>query len=346
MWFSSRPQLTYNRIFNFAVGVRGGGKTFNTLREAVETAIKGKGEFVYLRRSQVDIDDSCAGRKGQGDLFSPFLKEGYFKDAELSIKRAKGGSYNFYAGENVIGYGMALSTARRSTPRPNVRLIIFDEFLIDDSRSSHHRYLPGEVNQLYHFIETIARGRDVPVFFLGNAFSMVNPYFLDLGIRINEPESNKIYKGKFWTVVFWKDEAFLTNRRKTQFFQATSGTEFSAHSFDNSFYLDRKDFLRQKSNDAEHQFSLVYRGSVYGVWVDWDKGCYYISTKGAATEKEKTISLTLEDNQPNNINIRRYRNMPFMKAFRMAIDQNMVYYDKQETYNLMSEAVYLLKTIT
>src|SRR5690606_28080000 len=127
-----------------------------------------------------------------------------------------------------------------------------------------------------------------------------------LNIRINNPEDNKIYKGKNWTVVFWKDEEFIAAREKTQFYQATKGTKFSEHAFGNSFYLDRKDFIKKRSKDSEHQFSMVYLGKTYGVWVDWDKGEYYVSTKGANTSRDRTIAMSLEDNKPNNVNIRRY----------------------------------------
>ena len=228
-----------------------------------------------------------------------------------------------------------------------MKLIIFDEFLIDDS-IGHDRYLNSgkEMFLFNNFYETIARGRDIPTIFLGNAFSMVNPYFIELGIRIPHITNNKIYKGKAWTVLFWKDEDFLAEREKTQFYQATKDTSFNKHAFGNTFYLDKKDFIRKRDKDSVHQFSLVYLGTTYGVWVNWEKGIYYVSTKGANTTREKTISMSLEDNKPNNVSIRRYRNMPFMKAFRMAVDNNSVFFDTQQSYNMMNEIVYLLKTIT
>ena len=346
MWYTPNQQLTYNRIFNFVVGVRGGGKTFNTLRHAIRRFEKTGEQFIYLRRRAVDLDDACHRKEG-GDLFSDIRHKGYFKDAELKVVADKSGGYNFYYNDKVMGYGKALSTARRSTSLPLVKLIIFDEFLIDDS-IGHDRYL-NSGNEMFlfnNFYETIARGRDIPCIFLGNAFSMVNPYFIELGIRIDKPENNKIYKGKFWTVLFWKDEEYLAEREKTQFFQATANTSFSEHAFSNKFYLDRKDFVKRRSKDSEHQFSLVYLGTTYGVWVDWEKGEYYVSTKGANTTREKTISMSLADNKPNNVSIRRYRNMPFMRAFRMAIDNNSVFFDSLETYNKMNEVTYLLKTIT
>jgi hypothetical protein len=354
MWYTSTTQLTYNRIFNFAVGVRGGGKTFNSLRECIEKHLKEKKagrewEFIYLRRRVVDLDDACAGSKGSGDLFADIRAKGFFADHELKVVSDKSGGYNFYCDGVIMGYGKALSTAasRRSTSKPNVKRMLFDEFLIDDTQSNMKYLNSGDEFFLFNnFYETIARGRDIPVLFIGNAFSMVNPYFIALNIRIQNIENNKIYKGKTWTVLFWRDEDFIAEREKTQHFQATAGTKFSEHAFGNTFYLDRKDFIKKRPKDSEHQFSLVYLGKTYGVWVDWIKGEYFVSSKGANTSRDKTISMSLADNKPNNVSIRRYRNMPFIKAFRMAADNNSIFYDSQEAYNSMNEVIYLLKTIT
>jgi hypothetical protein len=354
MWYSSLPQLTYNRIFHFAVGVRGGGKTFNSLRECIEKYLKEakagrEWEFIYLRRRVVDLDDACAGSKGSGDLFADIRAKGYFQAHELKVVSDKSGGYNFYCDGKIMGYGKALSTAasRRSTSKPNVKRILFDEFLIDDTQSNMKYLNSGEEFFLFsNFYETIARGRDIPVLFIGNAFSMVNPYFIALNIRIQNIENNKIYKGKSWTVVFWRDAEFIAEREQTQFYQATAGTKFSEHAFGNTFYLDRKDFIKKRPADSEHQFSLVYLGKTYGVWVDWERGEYYVSSKGANTSRDKTISMSLADNKPNNVSIRRYRNMPFIRAFRMAADNNSIFYDSQEAYNSMNEVIYLLKTIT
>lgn len=348
MWYTPNGQLTYNRIFNFVVGVRGGGKTFNTIKHGIKRFKKKGEQFVYLRRRQVDLDDACSGKKGGGDLFSDIRHKGYFEEDELKVVADKSGGFIFYCNDEVMGYGKALSTARRSASLPYVELIIFDEFLIDDKGATHEKYLNhgDEMFVFNNFYETIARGRDIPVFFIGNAFSMVNPYFLELGIRIPEVKENKVYKGKVWTVVFWKDKEFIEERSNTQFYQATKNTKFSQHAYGNTFYLDRKDFLKKRPHDTEHQFSIEYLGEKYGVWVDWKEGKYYVSKKGANAPAYKTISFSLDDNSPNNVSIRRYRNMPFMKAFRMASDNNNVFFDTQESFNKLNEVVYLLKTIT
>lgn len=354
-WFDPRPQSRYNRPYNFVVGVRGGGKSVNTLVWRIAKFIKDGSQFIYLRRRQADLDDACRGTKDTDDLFADIAKVNDFPqfgikidDHELDIKSSKKGGYTFYVDGKVAGYGMALSTSKRSSSKPKVNYIIYDEFLIDPTVSAHVKYLNhgDEMFVFDHFYETVARGRDIPVMFIGNAFSMANPFFIEFDIRINKPKQNHIYSNQYYTVYFLRNEEFLADREKSVVFQARKGSKFHQNAFDNSFYLDRPEFVKKRSQDSEHVFSLVYLGKTYGVWADWDKGRYYVSTKGANTSKDRTISMSLADNKPNNINIRRYRNTPAIRAFRIACDNNCVYYDTQQTFNMMNEAVYLLKTIT
>lgn len=343
MWYTPDRQMTYNRLFNFVIGVRGGGKTFNSLAKGISKFLKDGSEFIYLRRSVVELDNACVGDKN-GDLFAYIRHEGLFEDHELKVTKDKSGGYIFYCDGKVMGYGQALSVNRRSISTPNVNLILFDEFLIDPN-ANYKRYLKNEPFEFNNFYETVARGRDIPVFFIGNAFSMVNPYFTHYNIRFDPHPDKDIYAGKFWTCVLWKDEKFLATRANTQFYQMTAGTTFHDHAYGNTFYLDTTDFIKKRSKNSEHQFSFVYLDKTYGVWADWNKGNYYISTKGANTSKQKTISLSLADNKPNNMNLRRYRNIPAIKAFRMAVDSNDVFYDNMNTYHSMKEVVYLLKTV-
>lgn len=351
LWYSPQPQLTFNRIYNFVIGVRGGGKTFNCLKQGIRSFKKSGKQFIYLRRHQTQLDDACSGKGKQGDLFAYIRHEDEFPNDDIKVVKEKGGGYVFMLNGEVMGYGKALSTSmsRKSLAMPNVKLIIFDEFVIDAKAGSHERYLgggEGEVFLFHNFYETVTRGNDVQVFFVGNAFSMVNPYFIDLKIRIQSPENNKVYKGKFWTVVIWKSEEFIEQRAQTQFYQATKGTKFHEHAFNNSFYLDSNEFIKKRPHHTEHFFSIAYQNKLYGVWVDWDEGLFFISTKGGKTTKEKTISMSLSDNSPNNVNIRRYRNLPAIVNFRKAVDSNRVYYDSLQSFNALSEIIYLFKTTT
>ena len=335
MWFSPRTALTFNCVSNFIVGDRGGGKSFNTLDFVISRYLKTGEEFIYLRRQQAELDET------KPTLFDWLKKEGKYPDHSLYVK---GGQ--MYCDDKVMGYMVALSTSmkKKSVSYANVKWIIFEEFMVDGVTSRYLGHGDQEVTLFNNFYESVDRGQDrTRVFFIGNAFSMANIYFTHYKIRIQN--FDKIYH-RFGNilVVMWRDEAYREARQKTKFYQLNQGTAFNQHAFESKFILDSDHFIKSKTPQAEFNFALCYLGKTYGVWADWDKGVYYVSTKTASLNAQNTISLSMEDNRPNNMNIRRCRSMPFMLRFRRAVDENMVYYDSLETYALLNEAIYLLKT--
>ena len=74
----------------------------------------------------------------------------------------------FTIDEKICGYGITLSTAQqfKSSNFPNVKYIIFDEFILEDGQG---HYLKNEVDIFLGLIESIARLRDVKVILLGNS---------------------------------------------------------------------------------------------------------------------------------------------------------------------------------
>ncbi len=329
--------LTYNCLFNFIVGDRGGGKSFGTLEFCIKQYLKSGKEFIYLRRYETELEQSLP------TLFDALIKEGKFEGYDLYVKGSR-----LYCNGETMGYAIALSTSmkRKSINYSNVHYIIFEEFMVDGVTSRYLGSGDKEVAVFENLYETVDRLRDqTRVFFLANAFSMVNIYFVRYRIRLHQPY--KTYN-KFGPIMvcIWQDESYREAKKKTQFYDIVKGTDFAKHAYENEFYMDSEHFIKKKTSSAEFHFGLVYMKKIYGVWVDWDKGIYYVSRKTGPINQSNTISMTLEDNRPNNVNIRRVRNLPFMQRFRKAVDENMVYYDDLETYALLNEVIYLLKTIT
>lgn len=336
-WFSPNTALTYNALFNFIVGDRGGGKSFGTLEYCVRQFEKYGKEFIYLRRYKEELDDSLP------KLFLSLNTVGKFPEHSL-YARGK----TLYYDNRVMGYAVALSTStkRKSNNYDNVEYIIFEEFMVDGISS---RYLGSgnkEVAIFENFYETVDRLRDkTRVFFLANAFSMVNIYFMEYKIRLKPPYKtyNKIDN---MMICIWQDQSYRDAKSKTRFYQIVKGSEYAEHAYGNKFYLDNEHFIKKKTSESTFHFAIVYYGKTYGVWVDWNQGNYYVTNKTGPLNAINTISLSLEDNRPNNINIRRVRTMPFILQFRKSVDENNVYYDNLETWGMLNEVVYLLRTIT
>lgn len=324
------------------VGDRGGGKTFGTLNFVINRFLKHGEQFIYLRRTVEELKDSVP------TLFADLQAHGYYNNHDL--KSTKKG---LYCDGKLMGLPKALSTSlsRKSIALPKVKWIVFEEFMVD---GRHSRYLGSGQDEVFifqNFYETVARmkdleGDEVRVIFLSNAFSTVNIYFQEYRVKLPvAPPYKRYYTFGDVAVCIWQEESYRDVKRHSRWHKINQGSDFNKHAYDNQFYLDTDKFIKEKTKQAEYHFSLVFQGKTYSVWVEWDKGSYYISTKGGNATPKSTVSLTLEDNSPNNIGIRRVRNLPFMNVFRKAVDENSVYYDKLSTYHNLKEAVYLLNTI-
>lgn len=134
------------------------GKTYGITKFVTNQFINKKEEFAYIRRYKSDLKQSVP------TFFSVINKNNEFKDHILYSKNNK-----FYCDDQCFGHSMCLSTAQdlKSSNFDNVKTIVFDEFIIDEGQKKY--YLKNEVFVFLNLVETIARMRDIRVFFLANA---------------------------------------------------------------------------------------------------------------------------------------------------------------------------------
>ena len=246
MWYSANRLLTLNCLFNFVISNRGGGKTYDFKTRAIKHFIKNGSQFIYLRRYKSEL-------KTIHTFFNDIIANNEFKEHELKVK-----DNTFYCDGKICGYAIALSTALtlKSTSFPLVDLIGYDEFIIDKGVI---RYLPNEVTAFLEMYETIARKRDnVRVIFMGNAISIINPYFLYWNIQ---PDMNKRFNryGHIAVEIF-KDEKFIEEKKQTKFGQIIDGTDYGSYAIENTFINDNETLSKNeqvKANFNAQYFSMV-----------------------------------------------------------------------------------------
>ena len=141
---------------------------------------------------------------------------------------------------------MTLATSQdlKSTNFSKVTTIIFDEFLIEPGQKKY--YLKDEVFVLLNLIETIARMRDVHVYLLANATSIVNPYFLYFDIHLPYNSDIKTYKDNLILVQYLKNEEYREAKKNSKFGKLISGTSFENYAVDNQFISDNANFIAKK----------------------------------------------------------------------------------------------------
>lgn len=328
IYFNYDRVISYNAFLNFLIGSRGVGKTFGASEFVVKEFIKKGYEFVYLRRYKTDLF------KDFKKFFSSLIKEGKFPDHKLETQGS-----NYMIDDKVAGYGLTLSTAHqlKGSNFPNVKYIIFDEFLIESGQS---HYLKNEVDIFLGLIESVARMRDVKIFCLGNATSLVNPYFLYFNLSIPYNNDVKLFKDGLILIQFIRNEKFIEAKKKTKFGRIVQGTSYEDYAINNHFTDSNKDFIEKKTAHARFQFAFIYMNLYFGVWIDYENGKVYISKD--FVNNGLVFATTTDDHKPNTLFYSMAKQYSCWTTFVHAFKSGNVYFENEKIKNISMD---ILKNI-
>lgn len=187
-YYSLKQIKKKKAVYNVIFGERSNGKTYAVLREGLEQYINNGGQLAIIRRWKEDI----TGKRASG-IFNAINENGVV--IELTNGEFKGVCYyngkfflcNYdesgkpiYNDDDCLGYVFALSDSEhnKSISYPNIRTIMFDEFL------TKHLYLNDEFVLFMNTVSTIVRQRkDVTIYMLGNTVNKYSPYFTEMGLK-------------------------------------------------------------------------------------------------------------------------------------------------------------------
>ena len=260
MFYDLSKMQSYNALLNFLLGGRGIGKTYGMKKWSINDFLKRGKQFIYLRRYKSELKDV-------DKFFNTVSQE--FPDCDFETK-----GHTFYINNKCAGYAVSLSTAltKKSAEYPNVNKIIYDEFLI---MKSNLHYIPNEPEMFLEFFETVARMRDdVRAFFLGNATSENNPYFVYFNLRC--PEQFYYDKNRYILVENIKNSAsFVEAKKNTRFGKLIQGTEYADYSIDNQFFSDDSTFIEEYKGRMKLVSCIRFNKQEVGMWQTFDNRLYF-----------------------------------------------------------------------
>lgn len=339
-YWDIRKTLSYNCLFNFIISLRGGGKTYGTLKYCVDKYLKEKKQgrlwqFVYVRRQENELKKLTISRGGR--LFNDIRKEfpGHILKAESNV---------LYCDGEECGYAIQLSNAftQKSDPHPNVQMIIFDEFIAVKQSS----YLNDEVTKFLELYESIARpGTDHPVvrvFFLGNAVTQMNPYF-DY-FRLERPYAGEFKRFGSTNDILVQDvdvPELQEDKHRSRFGQLIQGTEYASYSIDNEWLEDNTDFIQKKTKDCEYRMSIRYNNQWIGIWFDTIDWIYYISMDVDLQNPNK-YSATTQDHKPNVMLIKNAKRMASFKHLIDSYNMGAIRYESIKLKNWFREIIRMI----
>lgn len=190
-YYSLEPILREEAHYNIIIGERSNGKTYSVLQKIVNDYSEHGHQAALLRRMQEDF----IGKRGAG-LFEPLIDNGEIELATAGewtsvyyyasrwflcrYEEDKKGNIERITDSQPFMYGFALSQMEheKGTGYPNVKTIVFDEFI------TRMAYLRDEFVLFMNTLSTIIRSRDdVIIFMLGNTVNKYCPYFDEMGLR-------------------------------------------------------------------------------------------------------------------------------------------------------------------
>lgn len=323
MYYTLDRLLSFNAVLNFIIGERGVGKSFCLKNYAVERYIKTGEQFVYLRRYKEELTLACSS------FFKDLQAAGFYTDHEFQVKGSKNLTL-FYMDGEIIGYGIALSTSNilKSTAFPDVKTIIYDEFILD---TGIYHYLKNEVTQTLSAIETIFRLRDGRVFFLGNSISIDNPFFNFFSLDLPYNSEFKTFKDGLIVVNYIKNLEYRAKKKSTRFGRLIDGTEYGRYAIDNEMLRDSSTFIEKKGSNPRFWHVLYVNNHKYGVWHNAQNGRLYISDD-YDPNSNTIFTISIDDHTPDTKFV-SMRTNGFMKAIIEYYKNAELYFENQKIKN-------------
>lgn len=281
---------------------RTGGKTTYFGRLCVNKFKKGQGKFALLYRYNYELDD-CS------DKFFKDLSTLFFPGSVMESKRKASGIFHelFLDGES-CGYALSLNSAdqlkKYSHLFSDVNRMIFDEF-----QSETNHYCNDEIKKFISIHTSIARGqgeqvRYVPVYMLSNPVSLINPYYVELGISNRLRDDTKFLRGHGFILEQGFIDSASVAQKESGFNKAFAKNSYVAYSSECVYLNDNKAFIEKPNGIGRYLCTIKYKGTDFGVREFADSGFIYVDDRPDTSYKYK-ITVTTSDHEINYVMLKR-----------------------------------------
>lgn len=289
---------------------RTGGKTTWFGKYVTDEFKKGNGKFGLIYRYNYELDNVADKFfKDIGSLFFPTM-------GMRAERKANGIFHELYLynlkdendkGES-CGYAISLNSAdmikKYSHHFSDISRMVFDEF-----QSETNHYCADEVRKLISIHTSIARGqgeqvRYVPVYMLSNPVSIINPYYVELGITERLRDDTKFLRGDGFVLEQGYVESASLAQKESGFNRAFAKNAYIAYSAECVYLNDNKAFIEKPTGPSRYLCTLRYNGTDYAIREYAETGWVYCDDKPDITNKNK-LSVTTEDHNVNYVMLRR-----------------------------------------
>lgn len=272
-YYDIKYTLARGSPINMIIGQRGCGKTYSTTKYVMENWINNREKFLYIRRNRNQIAPAAK------NFFANFEEE--FPVAAVHKQ--------FVHNDDIIGFYCNLTeaqTLKSGFDLKDVTTIIFDEVI----EKNPERYLIGEYAEFADLLDTTLRLRDnAKVIFLGNSYSVYNPYTLQWGTEFKNGQRKWASSDNFYRVELI-EMPDITKARKTSIVgRFAEGTEYEQMATNNEFILDLETQIKPRTGKCQPAYSIEHAGAEFYLWKELTTAYVIIDTVGIPNNQRFTI---------------------------------------------------------
>lgn len=281
---------------------RSAGKTTFFGRFLVNRFIKHHEKFCLIYRYNYELDDVA-------EKFFKDLNRLFFNGREMkSARKSKGIYHELFLDEESCGYAISLNNAdqikRLSHLFSDVTTMLMDEF-----QSETNHYCADELKKFISVHTSIARGngesvRYVPVIMLSNCVSIINPYYVELGISARLKADTKFLRGDGFVLEQGHVSSAGDKQKSSSFNKAFNKNSYVAYSSENVYLNDSTAFIEKPVGRGRYLCTLKYKGAEYGVVEYAESGFVYCGDKADTTFPTR-VAVTTDDHQVNYVMLKR-----------------------------------------
>lgn len=252
-----------------------------------------------------------------------------------SVKIVNDLLYEMFIDDESIGYAMRLGnvdTLKKFSP-----LFADIEFcMMDEMQTESGKYLKKEVQKMQSLLWTIGRGggiqkRDILTCLIGNPVSILNPYFIALGIHTRYSDNTHFLRGKGWVAEFnINKEVVKQSNGSSDIFD----TDYNDYATDGTFLINADSFIQKPEGKSKYLFTIIYDNILLGVREFLNDGIIHISNKPDSTCN--TI-LAFKASDHNQITILLKRASYSFSFIREAFEMGNLRFSDMKTKNIIFE---------
>ena len=304
---------------------RSAGKTTYYGRMVVNRFKKQGKKFCLLYRFNYELT-GCA------DQFFKDIGHLFFKGDEMTeVKRANGVYVELFLNEQPCGYCISLNFADQIKKKSHL-LSDVDSILFDEFQSENNHYCDDEVSKLMSIHTSLARGggeqvRYLPVYMISNAVSIINPYYLSLGIADRLKTDTNYLKGDGFVL----EQGFYQNvadaQKASGFNRAFKNESYLKYAAQNVYLNDNLNLIERMQGLSDYIVTIKKNDRFYGVRRFTDTGLFYIDNRADETYPDKIVPNAVEQEQGYML---LGRSSLLMSSLRLAFERGYVRFRNQE----------------